>query len=84
MCEALVGLGASLDAKTDDLVWTPLHCAAQGGFVDVCMALVKLGADLRARDCVDNMALQLAGKVACRPPQAWHMGLVGGWQVAPL
>jgi len=62
----LIGLGSVVDPVTDDLGWTPLHCAVSMGFLDVSMCLVEAGARLDARDCVDNSPIQLASDVS--PP----------------
>jgi ankyrin repeat protein len=60
----LIGLGSVVDPVTDDLGWTPLHCAVSMGFFDVSMCLVEAGARLDARDCVDNSPIQLASDVS--------------------
>lgn len=43
MVEVLLGQGAEINA-TDKNGWTPLHCAARAGYLDVVKLLVESGA----------------------------------------
>ncbi|VDM03575.1 unnamed protein product [Schistocephalus solidus] len=54
LVEILLDMGANVHA-TDRNDWTSLHWAAQRGHVDVVCALLKGGANRRAKDAHGNM-----------------------------
>ncbi|KAL0052021.1 hypothetical protein WJX82_006690 [Trebouxia sp. C0006] len=57
--ETLLAHGADASAQ-DNQGLTAMHCAAQGGNVEMVQALLSSGADVHAKDCLGWTALHCA------------------------
>ncbi|CAM9980594.1 unnamed protein product, partial [Scytosiphon promiscuus] len=56
----LLGRNARASSVTKECLSTPLHVAADAGFVDVCRCLLEKAVDPEARDAMERTALHLA------------------------
>ena len=76
MISILLRAGAKLEVK-DQAGETPLHVAAQEGFIDAARMLIKAGAHVNARDKDGNTPLKRATDYE-KPAMADYLRSVGG------